>query len=111
MKKQIKLAITGCMGKMGREIIRSSKKNKAFKLAVLTENKIINKRIEKIKLDVNNEMTFKKADIIIDFTVPKCTFEILKIASKLKKRVVIGTTGFSQKEENIIKKYAKKFQF
>jgi len=74
----------------------------------LTENKIINKRIEKIKLDVNNEMTFKKADIIIDFTVPKCTFEILKIASKLKKRVVIGTTGFSQKEENIIKKYAKK---
>jgi 4-hydroxy-tetrahydrodipicolinate reductase len=108
MKKKIKLAITGCMGKMGREIIRSSKKNKAFKLAVLTENKIINKRIEKIKLDVNNEMTFKKADIIIDFTVPKCTFEILKIASKLKKRVVIGTTGFSQKEENIIKKYAKK---
>ena len=108
MKKKIKLAITGCMGRMGREIIRSSKKNKAFKLAVLTENKIINKRIEKIKLDMNSEMTFKKADIIIDFTVPKCTFEILKIASKLKKRVVIGTTGFSQKEENIIKKYAKK---
>ena len=44
----------------------------------------------------------------MDFTVPKCTLEILKIASKLKKRVVIGTTGFTQKEENIIKKYSKK---
>ena len=107
MKNKIKLAITGCMGRMGREIIRSSKKDKAFKLAVLTENKIINKQIEKIKLDVNNEMAFKKTDIIIDFTVPKCTFEILKIASKLKKRVVIGTTGFNRNQENQIKKYSK----
>ena len=34
--------------------------------------------------------------------------EVLKIASKLKKRVVIGTTGFTKKEENLIKKYSKK---
>ena len=46
--------------------------------------------------------------MIVDFTVPRCTLEILKIASKLKKRVVIGTTGFSQKEEDLIKKYSKK---
>jgi 4-hydroxy-tetrahydrodipicolinate reductase len=30
------------------------------------------------------------------------------VASKLKKKVVIGTTGFTQKEENLIKKYSKK---
>ena len=34
--------------------------------------------------------------------------EIIKIASKQKKRVVIGTTGFTKKEENIIKKISKK---
>ena len=34
--------------------------------------------------------------------------EVLKIASKLKKRVVIGTTGFSKKEEKLIKKYSNK---
>ena len=28
---------------------------------------------------------FKNADIIIDFTIPKCTLDVLKIASKLKK--------------------------
>ena len=33
---------------------------------------------------------------------------MLKIASKLKKRVVIGTTGFSKKEENLVKNYSKK---
>jgi 4-hydroxy-tetrahydrodipicolinate reductase len=52
--------------------------------------------------------TFKKTNLIIDFTVPKCTFEVLKIASKLKKRVVIGTTGFTKKEEKLIKRYSKK---
>ncbi|MDC1454527.1 4-hydroxy-tetrahydrodipicolinate reductase, partial [Pelagibacteraceae bacterium] len=40
--------------------------------------------------------------------IPKCTIEVLKIASKLNKRVVIGTTGFTQKEDKIIKKYSKK---
>jgi 4-hydroxy-tetrahydrodipicolinate reductase len=40
--------------------------------------------------------------------VPKCTLEVLKIAAKLKKKVVIGTTGFTKREENIIKKYSRK---
>jgi 4-hydroxy-tetrahydrodipicolinate reductase len=106
--KKINLAITGCMGRMGQQLIKSSLKDKAFKLITLTENKLINKKIRNIRLDLNNESAFKKADIIIDFTVPKCTFEILKIASKLKKKVVIGTTGFTTKEESLIKKFSKK---
>ncbi|MDB9773078.1 4-hydroxy-tetrahydrodipicolinate reductase [Candidatus Pelagibacter sp. Uisw_106] len=106
--KKINLAISGCLGRMGQQLIKSSKNNKNFKLAVLTENKAINKKISGIKLDVNTEQAFKKIDVIIDFTVPNCTLDILKIASKLKKRVVIGTTGFTQKEENIIKKISKK---
>ena len=106
--KKINLAISGCLGRMGQQLIKSSKSNKNFKLVTLTESKVINKKIAGIKLDLNTELAFKKADVIIDFTVPKCTLKILKIASKLKKRVVIGTTGFTQKEENIIKKYSKK---
>ncbi len=96
------------MGKMGQQLIKSSKKNKNFKLITLTENKIINKKISGIKPELNTEQAFRKVDIIIDFTVPKCTLEILKIASKLNKKVVIGTTGFTQKEENLINKYSKK---
>ena len=93
---------------MGQQLIRSSKSNKNFKLVSLTENRIINKKINGIKPNLNTENAFKKANVIIDFTVPKCTFEVLKIASKLKKRVVIGTTGFTKKEENLIKKYSRK---
>ncbi len=106
--KKINLAISGCLGRMGQQLIKSSKNNKNFKLAALTENRAISKKIDGIKVDINTEQAFKKTDIIIDFTVPNCTLDILKIASKLKKRVVIGTTGFTQKEENIIKKFSKK---
>jgi len=106
--KKINLAITGCLGRMGQQLIKSSKTNNNFKIVALTENKTINKKISGIKIDINTSEVFKRADVIIDFTIPKCTLEILKIASKLKKRVVIGTTGFTQSEEHIIKKYSKK---
>ena len=106
--KKIKLAISGCMGRMGQQLIISSKKNKNFKLVTLTENRLINKKFNGIKPELNSSKAFKKTDVIIDFTVPKCTLEILKIASKLKKRVIIGTTGFNRNQENQIKKYSKK---
>ena len=93
---------------MGQQLIKSIKKNKTFKLVSLTENRKINKKISGIKPELNSINSFRKANIIIDFTVPKCTLEILKIASKQRKKVVIGTTGFTKKEENLIKKYSKK---
>jgi len=104
----IRLGITGCIGRMGKQLIKSSKNNKNFKIVTLTENRVVNKKIHGIKPELSTEKAFKKADVIIDFTIPSCTLEMLKVASKLKKRVVIGTTGFNQKEEQLIKKYSKK---
>ena len=106
--KKIKLAVTGCLGRMGQQIVKSVKTDKNFKLTVVTENRETDKRINKIKINLNKEQVFREADLIIDFTIPKCTFQVLKIASKLKKKVVIGTTGFTKNEEILIKKYAKK---
>ena len=106
--KKINLAITGCLGRMGQQLIKSSKSNKSFKLVALTENIPNNKKIGGIDINLNTDQAFKSTDVIVDFTVPKCTLEILKIASRLKKRVVIGTTGFNQSQEIIIKKYSKK---
>jgi len=106
--RKINLSISGCMGRMGQQLIKSAKKNRNFILVSLTENRVINKKIAGIKPLKNSVDAFKRSNVIIDFTVPKCTLEVLKIASKLKKRVVIGTTGFSKKEENLIKKFSKK---
>ena len=96
------------MGRMGKQIITSARSDKSFKIVALTENKKSNKKINNIRISQNNLETFKKANVIIDFSIPKCTFEVLKIASKLNKKVVIGTTGFTKKEENLIKKFSKK---
>ena len=106
--KKINLAISGCMGRMGQQLIKSAYKNKSFKVVSLTENKKINKKILGILPQLNSSFAFKRANVIIDFTVPKCTLEILRIASKQKKKVVIGTTGFSKKEEYLIEKFSKK---
>jgi len=105
--KKINLSISGCEGRMGQQLINSAKKNKKFKIVSITEGKLVNKKIYGIKPELNSIKAFNKTDVIIDFTIPSCTLEILKIASKLRKKVVIGTTGFSKKEENQIKKYSK----
>jgi len=106
--KKINLAITGCMGRMGQQIIRSAKKDKNFKIVALTESRKINRKFSGVKVAQNSENILKKSNLIIDFTSPKCTFQILEIALKSKQRVVIGTTGFNEKDENLIKKYSKK---
>ena len=47
--KKINLSITGCMGRMGQQLIKSSKKDKSIKLYSLTEGKTISKKIYNIK--------------------------------------------------------------
>ena len=106
--KKINLAITGCLGRMGQQLIKSTKSSKEFRIVSITENRKINKKILGLNPIFNSKQAFENAKVIIDFTMPKCTLEVLKIASKFKKRVVIGTTGFSKKEEKLIKRYSKK---
>ena len=106
--KKINLSITGCLGKMGQQLIKSANKDKRFKIISLTENKSQRKKILGFLPKLNSSEAFKNTDVIIDFTIPKCTFEVLKIAVKQRKKVVIGTTGFTLKQENIIKKISKR---
>ena len=55
--KKINLAITGCMGRMGQQLIKSVRKSKNFKLVSLTENRTINRKIAGIKPDFNTEQS------------------------------------------------------
>jgi len=58
--KNINLAISGCMGRMGQQLIKSSKKNKNFKLVALTENRPVNKKFNGIKPELNSDKPLKK---------------------------------------------------
>ena len=92
--KKINLTITGCLGRMGQQLIKSSKAAKNFKLVSITESRVINKKVSGLKPELNSKNAFKNANVIIDFTVPKCTLEVLKIASKLKKKSSYWNNGF-----------------
>jgi 4-hydroxy-tetrahydrodipicolinate reductase len=83
---------------------RQKKNLKLFSLTDLESGKIVNG----IKTQKNNLEAFKKTDVIIDFSKPKSSLEILNYAKKLKKKVVIGTTGFTNKQNGLIKNYSKK---
>jgi 4-hydroxy-tetrahydrodipicolinate reductase len=105
--KKINISITGALGRMGKILIKRISKNKNLKLFSLTDLKS-GKSINGIKTQKNNLEAFKKTDVIIDFSRPKASLEILNYAKKLKKKVVIGTTGFTKKQNNLVKNYSKK---
>ena len=105
--KKINITISGALGRMGKILIKRISKNKNLKLFSLTDLKS-GKTINGIKTQKNNLEAFKKTDVIIDFSRPKGSLEILNYAKKLKKKVVMGTTGFTKKQENLIKNYSKK---
>ena len=103
---KIKISICGGSGKMGRLLIKKTFSNSNFILHSVTDKNSIS--LKKVFIQKNSFQAFKDTDIIIDFSSPNSTVEILNIAKKLKKKVVIGTTGFSKKQENLIKDCSKK---
>ena len=83
--KKINITITGALGRMGKILIKRISANKNLKLFSLTDLKS-GKIINGIKTQKNNLEAFKKTDVIIDFSKPKASLEVLNYAKKLKKK-------------------------
>ena len=104
--KIVKISVCGGLGKMGKLLINKVIKNKKLKLESITDKKN-SLSIQGINIQDNNINAFKNTDVIVDFSRPEATMQILKIANKLKKAVVVGTTGFNKKQNKLIKKISK----
>ena len=105
--KKINISISGSLGRMGKVLIKLVCKNKNLKLKSITDLKG-GKKFGGLKTLNNTIEAFRNTDVIIDFSTPKSSMQILNFAKKLKKKIVIGTTGFTKNQENIIKNYSKK---
>ena len=57
--KKIKLSITGCLGRMGQQLIKSSKSSKFFKVVSITEGRLINKKISGLNPLLNSKKHLK----------------------------------------------------
>jgi 4-hydroxy-tetrahydrodipicolinate reductase len=106
----IKLAISGCQGRMGQRITALALQDKAFKISALLENK---NRPDVPLLSHNIPVNFedaalKQSKVLIEFTTPEATIEHLKSCQKYGVNMVIGTTGFSKAQIAQIKKASSK---
>jgi 4-hydroxy-tetrahydrodipicolinate reductase len=53
------------------------------------------------------ESIIEDTDVLVDFTTVSVTLAHVRVASKYKKPIVIGTTGFNDEQLALIRKYAK----
>ena len=105
--KKVRITVVGGLGRMGKIITKKILQSKYLELNNITDIKN-KKSLKKTNIENNSLTNFKNTDVIIDFSRPNGTLEALKIAKKLNKKIVIGTTGFNNHENNLIKKFSKK---
>ena len=110
--KKIKIGIFGPKGRMGESILEQIKNFSELKLSSLCENKkhsIVGKEIAGILVHSNLKKLVNESDVIIDFTIPEATINLLEELRKSKKKtaVVTGTTGFTKSQEKKFLKLCK----
>jgi|TARA_B110000196_G_C21029533_1_gene606904 4-hydroxy-tetrahydrodipicolinate reductase len=115
---KIKIAVAGCLGRMGQEIVSQILNNKKLFFVGGFEHKshpMLNKKISDVS-NINSDLIvtddadriIKNADVLIDFTTPSSTLINIKKAAENKTAIVIGTTGINVNKKNKIKTYSKK---
>lgn len=103
----IKLAISGCCGRMGSRIAALAVQDNDIEITGAIEvkdNSNIGKGLGgilgidglKVKITSNPEEAMKKSDVLIEFTSQEATLKHLEIALRGKKAMVIGTTGINE---------------
>jgi len=104
--KKLRITVVGALGRMGQILCKKIINNPQLKLQSITDK--IMSRIYNVQTQKNSIKAITDTDVIIDFSKPKSSMEILNFAKKMKKKIIIGTTGFTKKEENKIKNASKK---
>ena len=111
---KIKIGIAGCLGRMGKELVKSIIEDPGVEFSGGFEHKsheLINIHLSKIlncetNKSVSNdpENIFLNSDVIIDFTTPNASLENIILAEKTHTPLVIGTTGLSLETNEKISK-------
>ena len=101
----IKVLINGCNGKMGQELAKSIERNDNFQTICGFDRLDTGDNKFPVYTDISN--ISEEPDVIIDFSVPISTLNILEYAKLKKIPTVIATTGFTNEELEKIKNYSK----
>lgn len=115
---KVKVAILGCSGRMGRNLIQAAVEHESIELvggSVRATSSFVNFDLGelagigtigfKTSVDLNELLD---ADVFIDFTSIETTLENIKWCQQHNKALVIGTTGFSDDQVAKIEQAGKK---
>lgn len=100
----LEIMVNGCNGKMGQIVCDLIEENENLVLKCGFDRNITGEFAFPVFNNIYD--ITQKPDVIIDFSVPVSTFNILEYAVTNHVPVVIATTGFTSEEEEIIKKYS-----
>jgi 4-hydroxy-tetrahydrodipicolinate reductase len=95
MKKPVRVALIGARGRMGQTIVGLTRSDPKIDVVVQCD------------LGDPLETAIKEWDVAIDFSNASATDEVCRAASQNRKALVIGTTGHSPEQRNVIEKMAK----
>ena len=109
----IKIAIAGASGRMGRTLIQATAENENTQLAAAIERpgkRVIGvdagelAGIEALGVNIVDDLALVTADfdVLIDFTSIEATLTNLETCRQAGKKIVIGTTGFSDEQKKTI---------
>ena len=101
----INILVNGCNGRMGNELIKQISVYPDMLISCGFD--INNTGLHEFPIYQNIEDIKSTIDVIIDFSVPSSTLNILEFAIQNKIPTVIATTGFSEEEKNKIKEASK----
>ncbi|MCW8945668.1 MAG: 4-hydroxy-tetrahydrodipicolinate reductase [Sedimenticola sp.] len=114
----IRVAIVGAAGRMGKSLIQALTESDGFVLGAATErpgSSLVGADAGELagvgRLDVaisDDLLTVADSfDVLIDFTAPQVTMNHLAVCKAHGKRIVIGTTGFSDEQKAELQDAAK----
>jgi 4-hydroxy-tetrahydrodipicolinate reductase len=114
----VRIAIAGAAGRMGRQLLKATVNSEKAALGVATERSestLIGvdagelAGIGNVSIAIVDDLA-KAAndfDVLIDFTAPVATLANIELCKQYGKKIVIGTTGFSEEERALIDLAAK----
>ena len=113
-----RIAVVGATGRMGLSLIKAATLNNDTQLTTAIAragNESIGKDAgelagcAKLNVRINEhlESMLNEFDILIDFTRPEISMEYIEICRKANKKVIIGTTGYSEEQKAKIADIAK----
>ncbi|PSU25493.1 4-hydroxy-tetrahydrodipicolinate reductase [Photobacterium phosphoreum] len=109
----VRIAIAGAAGRMGRQLIKATALSSATTLTVATERvgsslvgadagELAGIGLANVVIIDDISQAIDDFDVLIDFTAPVVTLANLELCLQHHKKIVIGTTGFTEQQRQLI---------